>query len=85
MTLLDSDVSHSSIDVLDKLAFVHEKSVKQHVAGIGVELLFVPAYSPRLNPVESILCVVKSQFTCSRMDRRVARIRETAVLPQVAL
>jgi transposase len=47
--------------VLDNARYQHAKIVKELADGLGIELLFLPAYSPNLNLIERLWKFVKKE------------------------
>jgi len=43
-----------AILVMDNVAFHHNSSVRALIEGSGHHLVFIPAYSPFLNPIENV-------------------------------
>jgi len=48
-----------SVVVLDNASFHHSSQAKLLAAAHGVELVFLPPYSPDLNPIESFWAKLK--------------------------
>jgi len=51
-----------SVIVLDNPSFHQSPSTQKLVAAAGCELLFLPAYSPGLNPIEHFLSTLKTRL-----------------------
>ena len=49
-----------SIAVMDNLSVHHACEVEEHFRQSGIVLLFLPAYSPDLNPMEEAFSFIKS-------------------------
>ena len=48
--------------VLDNAAAHHTNYVKQVAAKLKIELMFLPAYTPELNPIEALWGIIKRDF-----------------------
>lgn len=48
--------------MLDNVKFHHSKLVKKYAEEKGIELLYVPPYSPWFNPIEGVFSVVKRHY-----------------------
>jgi len=48
--------------VLDNAAAHHNNFVKQLAAKLKIELMFLPAYTPELNPIEALWGIIKRDF-----------------------
>jgi transposase len=48
--------------VLDNAAAHHTNFVKQAAAKLKIELMFLPAYTPELNPIEALWGIIKRDF-----------------------
>ena len=48
--------------VLDNAAAHHNNLVKQLAAKLKIELMFLPAYTPELNPIEALWGIIKRDF-----------------------
>ena len=49
-----------SVAVMDNLSVHHVREVQEYFRQAGVVLLFLPAYSPDLNPMEEAFSFIKS-------------------------
>jgi transposase len=49
-----------SVLVMDNASFHHSERVKQMCSDAGVKLLFLPPYSPDLNPIEEFFAELKA-------------------------
>ena len=48
--------------LMDNIAFHHSKETKNAVALKGWTQLFIPPYSPRVNPIENVFGVIKRKY-----------------------
>jgi transposase len=71
-----------SVIVLDNARFHGASSTRALVAAAGCELLFLPAYSPDLNPIEHVWAAFKNALRPKlwKMKRKAAFIAKTALL-----
>jgi len=53
-------LKRSDIVVLDNLGSHKAKAVRQAIRGVGAHLLFLPKYSPDLNPIEQLFAKLKT-------------------------
>ena len=60
--LKSSSIPKSSVVLLDNAAIHKTKLVKETAHQLGIELLYVPPYSPWFNPIEGIFSIVKRAF-----------------------
>ena len=51
-----------SVSVLDNASFQHSPTTLKLVADAGFDLLFLPAYSPALNPIEHFWATLKTRL-----------------------
>lgn len=58
--------------VLDNARYQRCQLVCEHAAGLGIELLFLPSYSPNLNLIERLWKFVKKQCLYSRYYEKFA-------------
>lgn len=61
--------------VLDNARYQHCGKVKEHAISRGVELLFLPAYSPNLNLIERLWKLMKSKCLRNRYFSKFAEFR----------
>jgi len=62
--------------ILDNCRIHHIAAVREALEGAGIEMLFLPPYSPELNPIELLFSKTKSAF------RRLSReVRESFDMP----
>lgn len=54
------------IIVLDNVGYHHAKKLKEWLATTKIELMFLPPYSPELNPVERAWWYMRKQITHNR-------------------
>jgi len=60
--LVEFAFPRGTVVLLDNVAFHHSKIVKERAASLGLELLFVPPYSPWFNPIEGVFSIVKRAY-----------------------
>lgn len=51
--------------VMDNLGSHKGKAVRQAIRGVGAKLLFLPPYSPDLNPIEQVFAKLKQGMRCA--------------------
>lgn len=51
-----------TVVLLDNVAFHHSKVVTKYATEKGIDLLYVPPYSPWFNPVEGVFSIVKRKY-----------------------
>ena len=56
----------NDVVLLDNVSFHHSKSVRDLFYSRGIEVLYVPPYSPWYNPIELCFSVVKRAFYKNR-------------------
>ena len=72
-------LKHGDIVVMDNLAAHKIRAVRERIAAAGATLVFLPSYSPDLNPIELFWSWLKSILrrdrprTAARLDRCIAR------------
>jgi hypothetical protein len=71
-----------SVIVLDNARFHGAPSTRGLVAAAGCELLFLPAYSPDLNPIEHVWAALKNALRPKlwKVKRKAAFIAKTTLL-----
>jgi transposase len=57
--------------VIDNASFYHSERISQMCVDVGVKLVYLPPYSPDLNPIEAFFAELKSVVLAS-----TGRIRE---------
>lgn len=62
--------------VLDNARYQHAKLVKEQAEKLGIELLFLPAYSPNLNLIERLWKFVKKECLYSRYYENYDQFKE---------
>jgi transposase len=72
--VLAPDLRPGQVVVLDNLSAHKDERARAAVAGAGARLLFLPAYSPDLNPIELAFAKIKAD-----LRRAAAREREALV------
>ena len=53
------DLRHGDIVIMDNLASHKAKAVRQAIRNAGAKLIFLPKYSPDLNPIEQVFAKLK--------------------------
>ena len=71
---LASTLEEGQVVVLDKLGAHRTERVSELIAATGAELLFLPSYSPYLNPIEEAFSKIKAL-----VRKAGARVREELV------
>lgn len=51
---------HSSIVVMDNARFHHCEEIKMYLLSKNVKIIYLPPYSPDLNPIENVFSTIKS-------------------------
>lgn len=64
--LLPTLADRSVVFVLDNARFHHSQMVGDILTSTGNRILFLPPYSPQLNPIEQVFSQVKSQYRAYR-------------------
>jgi transposase len=73
-------LNRDDVVVLDNLGSHKSKAVRSAVRAVGARLVFLPKYSPDLNPIELAISKVKADLrkacerTVPRLSRRIGRI-----------
>lgn len=62
--------------VLDNARYQRCKLVMAHAASLGIELLFLPPYSPNLNLIERLWKFVKKQCLCSKYYDKFEKFKQ---------
>ncbi|KAF7689864.1 hypothetical protein CDIK_2810 [Cucumispora dikerogammari] len=58
--------SNSPVLILDNVTFHHCEEIVFYLSSIGVKMLFLPVYSPDLNPIENVFGTIKSRLNALR-------------------
>ena len=56
--------------ILDNFATHKAKRVKERASELNIELIYLPPYSPDLNPIEYLWKSIKRIISISRIDRK---------------
>lgn len=51
--------------IMDNVSFHRNHTVRERFANRGVEILYIPPYSPRCNPIEEVFSLVKHKYKTS--------------------
>ena len=54
-----NSINHKSIVVMDNASIPHVDRVHDIITGVGARLIYLPPYSPDLNPIEEVFAKVK--------------------------
>ncbi len=60
--VLLSELKHGQVVILDNAAFHKSQRTKELIKSVGCELLFLPPYSPDLNPIEKFWANFKAKI-----------------------
>lgn len=64
--VLAPTLQRGDIVICDNLAAHHDREAQQFLQSLGVELVFLPAYSPDLNPIELMWAKVKAHLRAAK-------------------
>ena len=53
---------NNPIVIMDNVRFHHMDQIKSFLGSVGVDITFLPPYSPDLNPIEQVFASVKSRL-----------------------
>ena len=59
--------------LMDNVAFHHKKTIVSLLCESGIEVIFLPAYSPQLNPIEEFFAMFKSRYRRTKDRKETAR------------
>ena len=62
--------------VMDNASYQHNKKVAEFAEGLGIELLFLPTYSPNLNLIERVWKLVKSKCMRNKYFETFKKFRD---------
>lgn len=68
---------------MDNAKFHHSRCVRDPISEAGIRLLYLPPYSPQLNPIENLFGVLKNRYRSTRPLARspdIQRARLTKIL-----
>ena len=66
------------IIVMDNVRFHHAQPVVDVVKEYNIEALYIPKYSPELNPIERVFAVVKRRYRKLNHHKKFKNINEVA-------
>ena len=83
-------LAKSSVIVMDNWRVHHGEAVRELVEHFGCELLYLPTYSPDLNPIEHLFAKLKAFIKSLRLDSTTKLIEAfcnavKTVMPENAL
>ena len=76
---LTPSLCEGQVVVLDRLGAHRTDRVKQLIEGRGADLVFLPSYSPEMNPIEEAFSKIKQLVRKAGARVRGARVREELV------
>jgi transposase len=56
----------NAILIMDNVPFHHSRDIREHIEGSGNQLMFLPPYSPFLNPIENVFNQWKNSVKSAR-------------------
>jgi len=78
----------NSIIIMDNASIHHVERVEDIITGVGARLIFLPPYSPDLNPIEEVFAKVKTfikehdtAFQCTSHAHQLLKLAFTTVTP----
>ncbi len=78
--------NNNPILVMDNVAFHHCSGVKLYLESIGVEIVYLPLYSPDLNPKENVFSTIKSRLNIIKQranERSVLKSRILTIIQEL--
>lgn len=72
LSFLENDLAEhfrkksNDVLIMDNCRFHHRSDVKQYLLDKGINFLYLPAYSPQLNPIEEYFSHIKAKYTSIR-------------------
>ncbi len=57
---------NNPILIMDNVRFHHCDKIKLYLSSIDVEVIYLPAYSPDLNPIENVFSCIKNRLNMIR-------------------
>jgi transposase len=82
ITKFEEEGVRDAILIMDNVSFHHANDVRELVESSGHQLLFLPAYSPFLNPIENVFNQWKHRVKCAQPqceDELLAAIQTAAM------
>lgn len=68
--------------IMDNVSFHKGDAVRDAFASKGIQIIFIPPYSPRCNPIEEVFSLAKRRFRASSIDDFDMRIQDTLAFVQ---
>lgn len=70
--------------VMDNVRFHHCQSIDNQLRIFNVTVVFLPAYSPDLNPIENVFSTIKSKLNTTRPRAQVRDILKTNIIQVIS-
>jgi transposase len=70
------------VAIMDNVSFHKGDAVRHAFERRGIQILFIPPYSPRCNPIEEVFSLAKRIFRASSVDDFSSRIQDTLAFVQ---
>lgn len=75
--LQELQLPKNCVVMMDNVSFHHSKCVKDHFHDHGIDILYVPPYSPWFNPIELCFSVIKRKYySTMSMDASFAELTQ---------
>ena len=71
--------------VLDNHKAHHSDEMQTLARNLNFELLFLPPYTPQLNPIESLWSVVKGKLKKKLQEKKAIRLKQAEFEAELAL